>query len=259
MMTDPKDRFSNRVSDYVKYRPGYPHGVLTLLREVIGLEQHLVIADIGSGTGLSAQLLLDNGNVVFGVEPNAEMRGAAEALLGRSGRFRSVDGSAEVTGLPDRSVDVVLAAQAFHWFDQESVGREWQRILRPEGWVVLIWNERRLEATPFLRAYEQLLVEYSTDYSLIRHENVTQDVIRKFIPRDYSRHALDNVQEFDFEGLKGRLLSSSYAPAHGHPRHEPMIKALRSVFDEHCPEGKAIIEYDTVVHAGRFDSLAGAC
>jgi SAM-dependent methyltransferase len=250
--SDPKERFSSRVADYVKYRPGYPEEIVGVLREAIALSPDHVVADIGSGTGLSARRFVSNGNVVFGVEPNEAMRHAAEEIIGRDGRFRSVDGAAEATALDDASVDVVVAAQAFHWFDRDAVRREWTRILRPGGWVVLIWNERRLDATPFLRAYEHVLVEYSTDYEAVRHENVTQDAIRAFLPRDYSRHALDNEQVFDFEGLRGRLLSSSYAPPAGHPRHEPMLAALRRIFDEHCTDGRAVIEYDTVIHCGRF-------
>lgn len=249
---DPTTRFSNRVADYVKYRPGYPQAVLTVLRSVIGLETSHVVADVGSGTGLSARLFLENGNQVFGVEPNGPMRQAAEETLGCSDRFRSVDGSAEATELAAESIDVVVAAQAFHWFDRDAVRKEWSRILRPEGWVVLLWNERRLDASPFLRAYEQLLVEHSTDYAAIRHENVTADLIRAFLPRDYSRHVVDNEQVFDLEGLKGRLLSSSYVPASGDPRHPAMIADLREIFDAHCSSGRVIIEYDTAIHTGRL-------
>lgn len=250
--SDPRSRFSNRVADYVKYRPGYPRGVVTVLERATGLGPDHIVADIGSGTGISAKLFVENGNRVIGVEPNEAMRLAAEEILGSSGRFESRDGSAEATRLPDASVDLVVAAQAFHWFDREAVGREWTRILRPDGWVALVWNERRTDSSPFLRAYEKLLIEYSTDYEKVRHENVTQEIIQEFLPRDYSRHALDNEQVFDFDGLKGRLLSSSYAPAAGHPRHEPMLEALHAIFLEHCPGGRAVIEYDTVVHCGRF-------
>jgi SAM-dependent methyltransferase len=222
------------------------------LRRAISLTRDAVVADVGSGTGLSARLFLANGNLVYGVEPNEAMRQAAEESVGTSGSFRSIDGSAEATGLDDGSVDVVVAAQAFHWFDREAVEREWRRILRPEGWVVLMWNERRLDASPFLRAYEELLLEYSSDYASVRHENVTEPVIRRLLQRDYSRHAEYNEQVFDFDGLKGRLLSSSYVPAAGHPRHEPMLAALRSLFDEHCGDGLVVVEYDTVIHCGRL-------
>jgi SAM-dependent methyltransferase len=250
--SDPRERFSSRVVDYVRYRPGYPRGVIRVLRDVIGLGSQAVVADIGSGTGLSARLFLDNGNAVFGVEPNAEMRRAAEESSGDDTRFVSIDGSAEKTGLADGSVDVVVAAQAFHWFDREAVRLEWARILRDAGWVVLMWNERRTDATPFLRAYEELLLRYSIDYEAVRHENVTRDLIRDFIPRGYALNTVYNEQVFDLDGLEGRLRSSSYVPAPGHPGHEPMLEALRRAFEEHCPDGRAVIEYDTVIHTGRF-------
>lgn len=252
MASDVKERFSNRVEDYVRYRPSYPPDVLEELERAIGLSTREVIADIGAGTGLSARLFLDHGNVVIGVEPNEPMRQAAARLLGSYDRFRAVDGSAEATGLPDESVNLVVAAQAFHWFDREAIRPEWKRILKPDGWVVLIWNERKLDSTPFLRAYEALLIEYGTDYTSVRHENVTEELIRSFMPRDYARHVVRNDQKLDFAGLKGRLLSSSYAPAPGHPNHEPMIDSLAHIFEEFCPDGHAVIEYDTVIHCGRL-------
>ena len=153
---DPTSRFSDRVANYVKYRPGYPREIVPEREMAIGLSPGNIVADIGSGTGFSARLFLENGNRVLGVEPNEPMRLAAEELLAEYSRFESVPGTAEATGLGDSSADLVVAAQAFHWFDRDAVRREWERILRPEGWVVLLWNERRLDATPFLRAYEKL-------------------------------------------------------------------------------------------------------
>lgn len=251
--SDSKSRFSNRVANYVKYRPGYPPEVLDVLRRSIKLGESDVVVDIGSGTGLSAKLFLENGNHVYAVEPNDAMQLAAVESLGRNERFHPIAGSAEATGLASASADVIVAAQAFHWFDQDEVRREWSRILRASGWVVLIWNERRLDATPFLRAYEKLLVDFSADYTAVRHENVTQELIRAFLPREYSSEKVYNEQRFDFDGLKGRLLSSSYAPAQGHPQHEPMLAELRRVFDEHCgDDGRVVIAYDTAIHWGRL-------
>lgn len=249
---DPTTRFSSRVANYVKYRPGYPTEVIDILRDAIGLGDGRIVADIGSGTGLSAKLFLESGCRVCGVEPNEPMRKAAEELLGDEPAFVSVAGTAEATTLEDASIDVIVAAQAFHWFDRDSVRREFSRILRPEGWVVLMWNERRLESTPFLAAFERLLLEYAVDYGLIRHENVTDDVIRAFLPNNYSRHAVYNEQVFDFDGLRGRTLSASYMPGPGHPGHEPMLEALRALFDRHQSEGRVVMEYDTVVHFGRL-------
>jgi SAM-dependent methyltransferase len=246
-------RFSDRVENYVRYRPGYPGEVLDVLRAETGLAPGHAVADVGSGTGISAKLFLDAGHPVFAVEPNAEMRAAAEAMLGGDPRFRSVDGTASATTLPDGSVDYVVAAQAFHWFDPAAVAPEWRRILRPEGWMVLLWNTRQTDSTPFLRAYEALLHEHGTDYASVNHENVTEDALRAVLGDGYTRRAVPNVQVFDFEGLKGRLLSSSYAPNVDHPGHAPMIAALRRIFDEHQQDGRVRFEYDTEIYFGRGD------
>jgi SAM-dependent methyltransferase len=244
-------RFSDRVQNYVRYRPGYPAAVLEVLRAETGLAPGQAVADVGSGTGISAKLFLDAGHPVFAVEPNAEMRAAAETMLGGDPGFHSVDGSAEATTLPDASVDFVVAAQAFHWFDPARVAGEWRRILRPGGWTVLLWNTRRTDSTPFLRAYEALLHEHGTDYTTVNHENVTDESLRTVLGGGYGSRVVPNEQVFDFEGLKGRLLSSSYAPNVGHPGHEPMLAALDRIFREHQQDGRVRFEYDTEIYFGR--------
>src|ERR1700758_3651641 len=179
-------RFSDRVETYIRYRPGYPPEVLHLLRNACGLAPEHRIADIASGTGIWTRVLLENGNRVFGVEPNAEMRQAGERLLAEFDRFTSVPGTAEVTTLPDRSVDVVTAAQAAHWFDRKRARREFVRLLKPGGWLVLLWNERLTDATAFLRAYEQLLLTFGTDYADVRHERTTEAVNEFFDPAPFA-------------------------------------------------------------------------
>ena len=244
-------RFSDRVANYVRYRPGYPPEVIGVLRAGTGLAPGQVVADVGSGTGISAKLFLDAGHPVFAVEPNADMRAAAEAMLGADPRFHSVDGTAEATALPDGSVDRVVAAQAFHWFDPARAGAEWRRILRPGGWIVLLWNTRRTDGTPFLRAYEALLREHGTDYAAVTHENVTDEALRTVLGDGYARRVVPNRQVFDFAGLKGRLLSSSYAPGEGHPGHPAMMAALERIFHHHQRDGRVRFEYDTEIYFGR--------
>jgi SAM-dependent methyltransferase len=248
---DATTRFSDRVQNYVRYRPGYPARVLEVLRAETGLAPGQVIADVGSGTGISAKLFLDAGQVVHAVEPNAEMRAAAEAVLGADPRFHSVDGTAEATTLPDAGVDFVVAAQAFHWFDPAAVAPEWRRILRPGGWMVLLWNTRHTDTTPFLRAYEALLREHGTDYTSVNHENVTDDSLRTVLGPDFARRVVPNEQVFDFDALRGRLLSSSYAPNVDHPGYAPMMDALRRIFTEHARDGCVAFEYDTEIYFGR--------
>lgn len=253
---DSKQRFSNRAADYARYRPGYPREALDVLRTWCGLKPEHVIADIGSGTGLLTKLFLENGNHVFGVEPNAEMRAAGEEFLRSHKNFTSIAGSAEATSLPDDSVDFVAAAQAFHWFDLEPTRREFQRILKPHGRVIIVWNERLLDTTPFLRDYEALLHRFGTDYARV-HESYprAEQMLAFYSPNEFTSHSLPNAQEFDFDGLCGRLRSSSYAPAPGHPQFGPMMEELQRVFAAHQENGVVRMEYRTHVYTGmlQFD------
>lgn len=249
-MTDSIHRFSSRVENYIKYRPAYPRAVVSLLVAECGLTSDSIIADVGSGTGILSELFLRHGNTVYGVEPNGEMRAAAERLLKDYASFHSIDGKAEATTLARDSVDVVTAGQAFHWFDQEKGRKEFDRILKPKGWGVLIWNERRLESTPFLRAYEELLLEFGTDYEQVRHENVEKDIASFFVPAEFNLAIFENLQEFGFEGLQGRLLSSSYVPAPDDDKYQPMLERVREIFLTHQNNDRVIVEYDTKVYYG---------
>jgi len=251
---NPTQRFSGRVENYVRYRPGYPPEVLQLLRQECGLTPDHVIADAGSGTGILTRILLEAGCSVFAIEPNAEMRHAGERLLAAYPRFSSVAGSAEATSLPDHSVDFITAAQAAHWFHRDHARREFLRILKPGGWVVLAWNERCTDSTPFLRAYEKLLLEYGTDYQEVRHEKTTGTIDAFFAPSPFQARTFAMHQEFDYEGLEGRLLSSSYTPPPGHPNHMPLRQELRRVFDAHQVAGKVEFAYKTLVYYGRLSA-----
>jgi ubiquinone/menaquinone biosynthesis C-methylase UbiE len=253
---DSKQRFSNRASDYARYRPGYPREFLDLLRTWCGLKPGHIIADIGSGTGLLSKLFLENGNCVHGVEPNAEMRAAGEEFLSDFPNFSSVAGSAEATTLPSESVDFVTAAQAFHWFNPEPTRGEFQRILKIHGRAVIVWNERLLDETPFLRDYEDLLRRFGTDYARVNESYPrAEQMLAFFGPNEFTSHALPNAQEFDFEGLSGRLRSSSYAPSPGHPQFEPMMEELHRIFAGHNQNGVVRMEYRTHIYAGKLDSI----
>jgi SAM-dependent methyltransferase len=255
--SDATSRFSDRVENYVRYRPGYPSEAIRTLRTECGLKSGDAVADIASGTGIWTRLLLENGNPVFGVEPNAEMREAGERLLAAfpkfgSPSFVSVAGTAEATTLADHSVDFVTAAQAAHWFDRERARREFVRILKPGGWLVLLWNERLTDSTPFLRDYEQMLLKYGTDYGEVRHERTTDAVNEFFDPAPFQERSFEMRQEFDYAGIEGRLLSSSYAPGPEHPQHAPMLRELRRIFDARAVDGRATFEYKTRLYFGRL-------
>ena len=239
------ERFSSRVDNYVRYRPGYPPEIVELLENECGLTHDSTVADIGSGTGKLTELFLENGNVVFGVEPNAGMRAAGETLLRQYPSFQSVDGTAEATTLTASSVDFVMAAQAFHWFDPLAAKQEFARILKPGGWAVLVWNERQVDTSPFLRAYETLLLTFNTDYPVVRQENAAAAITSFFAPAVPKTKEMPNSQEFDLASLEGRLLSSSYTPEAGDPRFQSMLANLREIFDQHQEGGIVRFEYTT--------------
>ena len=244
-------RFSDRVEDYVKYRPGYPPAVMEALRTQCGLTPSAVIADIGSGPGNFARLLLENGNEVFAVEPNAEMRAAGQQLLESFANYHSQAGKAEETGLADSSVDFVTAAQAFHWFDLPRAREEFRRILSHDGWVVLLWNERLIDTTAFLRDYEALLLKYGSDYKEVRQENAYR-TIADFFDGKQRELRFENSQLFDFDGLRGRLLSSSYAPAADSPMRQPMLRDLQVLFDKHNQSGHVSFDYEVRMYFGHL-------
>lgn len=248
----PTERFSDRVADYVRYRPGYPPELLECLQRNCGLRPQWVVADVGSGTGLLAKIFLENGNRVFGIEPNAAMRAAGEEFLRGLDQFTSQEGRAEATGLPARSVDLITAGQAFHWFDRRRARAEFERILKPGGWVALVWNER-LTSTPFLADYEQLLHRYSPDYLKVDHRNVEETALDEFFhPGRLRQDTFFMRQQFDWEGVQGRWLSSSYVPAAGQPGHDEMRSELKTIFSRYQQDGLVDWEYKTRVYYGRF-------
>lgn len=252
-MKDSTRRFSDRVDNYIKYRPSYPMDVSNLLKEQCSLTERTVIADIGSGTGIFTKLLLENGNQVYAIEPNDEMRQAAERLLKAFPGFVSINAPAEATSLESDLVDIITSAQAFHWFDIEKAKAEFNRILHSGGWVVLIWNERKTDSSEFLAAYESFLHKYATDYSLVNHVNVDNEIFAEFFSSGtFKTAAFENSQHFDYEGLKGRLLSCSYAPDSDRPEYESMLCELENMFHTYADNGRIIFEYQTMVYYGQL-------
>lgn len=252
---DAKQRFSNRVADYVRYRPGYPAAVLDLLRTDCGLRPGHVVADIGSGTGFFSELFLKNGNRVYGVEPNAEMRRGGEEYLASYDGFSSIEGSAESTTLGDSSVDFVTAGQAFHWFEPNAARNEFIRILKPGGWVVITWNDRRMEEKRLTREYEELLERFGIDYKRVKDAYPEVHHIRSFFGGDNFRsHDLPNEQVLDWNGLSGRLRSSSFAPTEDHGNYAPMMAELERIFRAHQRDGYVRMEYFTRFYFGQIGS-----
>lgn len=250
-MTDTVDRFSNRIANYIKYRPDYPREIVEYLRQNCGLTSDHIIADVGCGPGQSTRMFLENGNCVFGVEPNEGMCNAAIDQLAEFPNFTPVDGTAEATTLDDNSVDMVVAAQAFHWFDPERTRAEFRRIIKPGGHIVLMWNERQLDTTPFLIEYEKFLLKYATDYTNVRHENVDALKLNEFFQTEYASAVFQNVQNFDLDGLKGRMFSASYMPNEDDPQAETMIAELKTLFAKQAENDRIKVFYDTRVYHSR--------
>lgn len=251
---DSLNRFSNRVDNYIKFRPNYPTEIISFLSKNGILNQESVIADIGSGTGISSELFLKQGNKVFGVEPNKEMRDASEGLLKNYSNFESLDTTAENTLLGDNSIDLIIAGQAFHWFDKEKCKAEFKRILKPNGTVVLMWNDRRTDSTHFLQAYEDFIKMFATDYLKVNHKNIDEKIFNNFFGEsNYKMESFLNFQHFDFEGLKGRILSSSYMPSEEHQDFNFMMSVLKKIFTRFQEKGKVTIEYDTKIYYGKLN------
>ncbi|HMS66404.1 MAG TPA: class I SAM-dependent methyltransferase [Ignavibacteria bacterium] len=245
-------RFSNRVENYVKYRPHYPPEIIDFLKKECNLDENTVIADIGSGTGISAKLFLKNRNKVFGVEPNLEMRSAAENYLKEFKNFHSIDGTAEHTTLESESVNMIVSGQAFHWFDLNECKSEFKRIISKNGFLILIWNERK-ENNDFMKAYYGLVERYGVDYEKINHAmNITDTVLGEFYsPEKFQKKIFRNPHILNYEGLEGRLLSSSYIPLDG-DNFGTMISELKQMHEKYNVNGEVSMEYETNVYYGKF-------
>ena len=245
---EPKKRFSSRVENYIKYRPSYPLEIIEFLKGKKILAEDTVIADLGSGTGILAKMFLDNGNQVYGVEPNKDMRKAAEKTLQEYTNFTSLDGSAESTGLEENSVELITAGQAFHWFDVEESKREFKRILKPNGNVALIWNNRGKAGTEFNSSYESFILKYGIDYKEVRKNERNVDLFF-----NYQKETFYNFQDLNFSSFKGRVLSSSYIPLEDNPIFPEMILELEELFNKHQQSGIIRFEYDTEVYLGKLE------
>jgi len=251
---DPVARFSDRAQDYAKYRPHYSHDVVHALQQACGLRPEHLIADVGCGPGMLAEIFLQNGNRVLGVEPNREMRVAGEKYLAGYPNFSMVDGSAEHTTLPDDSMDFVVAGQAFHWFRPPAARVEFARIAKPGGWTVLVWHDRDVDSTPFLRAYEAFIRKHGVDYEQVSHKYLANYAALEsfFAPSPIRLIQQHNHQRLDYDGLRGRLLSSSYIPKTGE-RFEAMMRELPQLFGENQSDGPVTLEYDTKIYYGQME------
>jgi len=255
---DPLGRFSNRVKDYVRYRPSYPAELIGHLRAHAGLGPASEAADVGAGTGIFTRLLLETGARVFAVEPNDAMRGAAEAELSGHPSLTSVKGTSEQTGLEDGSVDLITCAQSFHWFEPVATRREFRRIARPRAWCALVWNMLAKDDSEFARDFHGISEKYGTDYESVRQRSMEVEASYPsfFGNKNWREHSFGNSQVLDLAGMEGRLLSASYAPKEGHPNHAPMLASLRELFNRWQRDGLVRMNYRTALILGQFEEQA---
>jgi hypothetical protein len=247
---DSTQRFSDRVEAYLAGRPRYPAALVAHLKAAGALPPAAIVADVGVGTGLSAEPFLAAGHRVLGVEPNAPMRAAGEEYLARYAGYSARDGTAEATGLPDASVDLVIAGQAFHWFDAAAFRAEAQRILRAARWAALIWNDRDITGSAFLEGYEALMLDYGADYRAIRYRHLGTDAIATFFgDRAPQPVEFAHARRLDWEALAALARSASYLPAPGAPRHDALMADLRALYEHAAVAGTIEMRYVCRVHA----------
>ncbi len=251
----PTERFTSRVENYVRYRPFYPAGIIPLLEKQIGLRSEWTIADVGSGPGNLTRLFLEHGYSVIGIEPNDAMRQAGDALMARYPGFTSVKGVAENTTMQGCSIDLIVAGQAFHWFDPAATLIEFQRILKEPGWVALIWNRRAEGAAPVLDAWDQMLRDFAPEYRTVVHrdDSAQESMAVLFGTSGYQSFFLPNEQELDADAFWGRLISSSYTPLPGQPGHDEIKRRSQEIFQEFSVGGLVRFPYETGIYLGQID------
>lgn len=253
MQIDPAKRFSNRIENYIKYRPGYPDEVISCLNDECSLSQNAVVAAIGPGMGIFTALLLKRGYTVYAVEPNAAMEPAAVLQLSGNEKFIPVTASAEATTLTEKSINLIVCAQAFHWFNNGNIHREFKRILKDDGYAALIWNNRQTEADQFSQAYENLLNAHTKEYAQVNHRNITENDLRAFFRNgEYKTAYYPNVQTFDESGFQGRAFSSSYIPVENSGEAEKFRIFLKDIFKDFNNAGKVQFHYRTEIYLGRI-------
>jgi ubiquinone/menaquinone biosynthesis C-methylase UbiE len=251
------EAFADLADDYAKYRPGYPVEVLDELVRSCGLKKDWVIADVGSGPGNLTRVFLEAGYQVIGVEPNREMREAGERLLGVYPNFRSMDGTAENIPLDSSSVDLIAVAHALHWFDIERTRTEFLRILRPGGWVAVMWNERPTDVTPFALDYKEFAC-YCTSIRTSHCNEVTKtrspkaDLTSLFGQVTPQSASFPHMQRFDLKGLLGRARSSDFIPQPGEPHHAELTAMLTDIFSRNRQSGVVEFHYMTQLRFGRL-------
>lgn len=250
-------RFTGRVDSYRRFRPSYPREILDFLRRNCGLTSESKVVDVAAGTGLFSELFLENGNSVIAVEPNDEMRAVCQERQALFPRFTVLNGTAETTGVPSGSADFITVAQAMHWFDLTKSREEFARVLRPNGWCVVAYNERRMGGDTFHDGFEEILIDFGADYHKVQRTHLGEEQLHAFFaPHPLRRRILPNAQLLDLDALVGRIVSSSYMPISGQPRYTEMRQAIEQLFHENQRDGQVHLEYNCAISYGQLRNSA---
>lgn len=244
--------FSGDVADYAKYRPSYPPKITQYMKKEFKLSNDHCVADIGSGTGLSSKLFLKFGCTVYGVEPDPAMRTVAEKKLAEFEAFTSIDGTAHDTHLPAHSVDFVVSAQAFQWFDQDMVKPEFKRILRPNGYCVLLWNQHPFKGSAMAKEFDQLLHQYLPEFTQATRRDSIDEQLTGFFDQDFQRERFKNYHVMNFETFLGWTKSYAFNLRPEAPGYNDLMQSLRKLYEKYNDNGHVTFEYFTHIYVGRF-------
>ena len=244
--------FSSKVADYVASRPDYPSALFDTLAVICGLGAGATVADVGAGTGLLTRGLLQRGYRVIAVEPNREMRAAADHLLNGIEGYRSLDGSAEAMPLESDSIDLVTVALAFHWFDVERARAEFLRILTPQGQVAIIWNDRVFE-DPLHVAFDELADKFggAKRAAIVAHEKDRADVSRFLGNTQLQEFCWPHAHRLGENEFLALVFSRSYIPERGTQKGQDVADRAREIFDRFATNGAVEIRYQTIAIVGR--------
>ncbi|MEE1013816.1 MAG: class I SAM-dependent methyltransferase [Clostridia bacterium] len=241
-------RFDGKGEIYAKARPKYATELFEYMKSELNIPQGSVFADIGSGTGIFTEQLLEKGYRVYAVEPNEDMRKQAEAKLSNNNFFVSVNGTDSNTNIADNSVDYISIAQAFHWFDADAFRKECNRILKPNGKIMIVYNSRDIDAA-CTKALAELRSEYNSEFHGFSN-GISDEKCKAFFNGNCDVFRMDNSQSYDKQGYVNRVLSSSYSLCEGDEKYEEYLKEINQIFDKYSVDGLLTVPTYTVAYIG---------
>jgi len=251
-MVDARSLFNGKASIYSRYRPDYPKDLLKMLEKETGFNRNWIVADIGSGTGIMSRLFLENGNHVYCIEPNDDMRSESIKLTSSFLKCKVLKGTAENTGLDTDSIDIIVAGQSFHWFDPVAAKKEMTRVLKPGGFAALIWNNRSERENSLSKEYDYICSKYSHNYQGTGNSRIESDTFITFFHNGFKKFETPNYQKLNLDGILGRYFSTSYALQPQDPEYGDAVESLKKLFRKFEKNGYATMEYETQIFLGQL-------